>query len=146
MATVVSTHDGGRWRVGRRWVPWRFRRRRRSTSLDGVELPLDIASIADGPFVVIGVVAVIVLFAFTVVPMVLALIEISILVLLVAAGVLARVLLRRPWIVDVERLDAPGRTSWKVVGLRRSGELITALATQLQSGQPMTGLPDATRC
>ncbi|MBW3669772.1 MAG: hypothetical protein KY443_11240 [Actinobacteria bacterium] len=146
MATVVTTPDGGRWRVGRRWVPWRFRLRKPRSPLDDIELPLDIAVPFDGIFVIVGVVVAALAFGLLMVPVVIALVELTILVPLVAVGVLVRLLLRRPWIVDVERLDAYDRAGWEVVGWRRSGRLVTALATQLRSGQPLTGLPGATRC
>lgn len=146
MATVVQTPDGGRWRVGRRWVPWRFRLRKTKDAIDNLDLPLDGCLPLDDIFIGIGIVIAVVVFVVFLLPIVIALIELTLLLLLVAAGVLVRVLLRRPWIVDVQRLDAHGGSSWKVVGWRRSGELVTALATQLQSGQPMTGLPDATPC
>lgn len=149
MATVVETPDGGRWRVGRRWVPWRFRLRKPRSPLDdlgGADLPLELAGTVGGPFVIVGVVAAILLFALAAVPVLLAVVELTILAVLVAGGVVVRILLRRPWIVDVQRLDAYDGGSWEVVGWRRSGELATALATQLESGQPLTGLPDATRC
>lgn len=149
MATVVSTPDGGRWRVGRRWVPWRFRLRTSTAGLDDLgaaDLPLELAGAVGGPFVAIGVVIAILAAALVAVPVFLAVVELTILAVLVAGGVVVRLLLRRPWIVDVQRLDAYDGGSWEVVGWRRSGELVTALATQLQRGRPLTALPDATRC
>ncbi len=149
MATVVTTPDGGRWRVGRRWIPWRFRLRKPKSPLDdlgGVDVPLELADAVGGPFVIVGVVIAVLVAALTAVPVLLAVVELTILAVLIAGGVVVRILLRRPWIVDVERLDLNDAGSWEVVGWRRSGELVAALAAQLGSGQPLTGLPDATRC
>ena len=76
-------------------------------------------------FVVVLAIVAIVLFVLFVVPVLIALVEVVLLLLLVLAGVAARVALRRPWIVDARvRGDVGVPLSWKVVGWRRSGEVI----------------------
>ena len=52
-----------------------------------------------------------------------------------AAGILARGLLGRPWVVQARRRDrAADALSWRVVGLARSGRVIDEVALALQSG------------
>lgn len=138
---VVTTPGGTRWRIGRRWLPWEPRLRKVDETLDLADVPdgcmhLDL----DDIFVGIGILLALVLFVLFVVPVLIALAELLLLALLVVAGVLVRVLLRRPWIVDAIRDGTGERHSWKVVGWRRSGELVEALTTQISSGQAPRGL------
>ena len=132
--------------MGRRWLPWKPRLRRPPD----VDVPLDaIGFIDELPAFVAVVIAVAgaALFLFFIVPLLITLAEVLLLGLLVALGVLVRVLLRRPWIVDAVRLDRTERLSWKVVGWRRSGEVVDAVAGQLAAGQATpAALPDAAPC
>src|SRR5258708_21458936 len=53
----------------------------------------------------------------------------------VAAGILARGLLGRPWVVHARRSDgAENALSWGVVGLARSGRVIDEVALALGNG------------
>jgi hypothetical protein len=74
-------------------------------------------------------------FALVLIPLLLFGIELIIVGLLVAAGVLGRSLLGRPWIVEATcagQVEHP--LAWKVVGWRRSRRLVGQVAAQLSSG------------
>lgn len=94
----------------------------------------------------LGAVVVVVLFFVFVWPLLLVIVELVLLALLVLLGVVARVVLRRPWIVEATPASGPGRFRWKVVGLRRSGEVVDEVAAQLSAGIRSIQVPDAEPC
>jgi hypothetical protein len=69
-------------------------------------------------------------------PAVVLLVELILVVVLVGAGVLVRVLFRRPWLIDAEVQGPEGqdRLTWAVVGYRRSSEAVEEIADQLRRG------------
>jgi hypothetical protein len=70
-----------------------------------------------------------------VIPLLLFGIELILLALLVAAGITARTLLGRPWIVQAAPLIAKAEAlSWRVVGWRRSNRLIDEVVASLSAG------------
>jgi hypothetical protein len=154
VAVTVTAFDGRPWRVGRRWLPWRWGLRRPVRDLDNLPDPDAAGCLGDAIgealeafFVAILAIVAIVLFVVFVVPVLIALIEVVLLLLLVLAGVAARVVLRRPWIVDARvRGDVGVPLSWKVVGWRRSGEVIQEVATQLAAGPNVIAPRDAEPC
>ncbi len=106
--------------------------------LDGVPDLFDLIG-GDSPFAVIGavlaVIAVVVLAWLFLLPLLLALLDAVILIVLALAGVIGRVLLHRPWEIEV---SGPGQiVSWQVVGWRRSGQAIDQVTTRLRSGRPV---------
>jgi hypothetical protein len=134
MKRVVGP-DGSRWRVGRRWVPWEPKLRKVHENLDVPAPEGCFVDALDEILVVIGAVIAIVVFVVFVLPVLLLLAELLLLALLVLLGVLMRIFLRRPWIVDAVR-DATGqRHSWKVVGWRASGRLVERVTGQIATGQ-----------
>lgn len=144
MARTVSSPDGNRWYVRRVWLPWRptWRRRRKKVRLD-TDHPLEdaVGCVLDIETALIGVA--LLLAAYFVWPVLVALAE---LVLLALLGMLARVLLRRPWIVEATPATGRGRFRWKVVGWRRSGEVVDAVAERLSSGDRSVSVPGAEPC
>jgi len=118
----VTTTDGRALRIGRRWLPWRPRPR----DFSGVDIGMpgdDLGGV--GLSIVLGIV-----------PMLLAPVILLVLVLtgevvvaiaLLPLAVLTRVLLRRPWLVEV-RQHRHLLHSEKVVGWRPSGQRIRELA------------------
>jgi hypothetical protein len=80
-------------------------------------------------------------FALVLIPLLLFGIELIIVGLVVAAGVLGRALLQRPWVVQASPIgDGKSPLAWKVVGWRRSRRLIGEVAAQLESGlEPAPG-------
>jgi hypothetical protein len=155
---VITAADGERWKVSRRWTSrrgrldrwWRFRKPRKDG--DGFKVadifePLDyLGGALDGGLagiavVVVFSVVVIVLFALTafiILPILGVALEIAILVTLISSGVLGRVVLRRPWIIDVQNADRPELSrTYEVKGWLRSRRAIDEIKGLLVSG----GLP-----
>jgi hypothetical protein len=70
-----------------------------------------------------------------IVPLLLFGIELVLLGLLVATGIVGRTLLGRPWIIHAWSPTAQaGDLSWRVVGWRRSNRVIDEVATALRAG------------
>jgi hypothetical protein len=137
----------GVWHVRRRWAPrhlgrqtlWhrftdRFRRVRERT-VDGVDAAPDgcIDGIGEGIVAFLAIIAAVVFLIFVGIPLLVALGELLFLVLLIVAGIVGRVLFRRPWWVDAA---APGGAhfEWSVVGWRRSGRAVQLVADRLAAG------------
>ena len=79
------------------------------------------------------------------VPLLLAILDLLLLALLTALGIAARIVFRRPWIVEA---DGPTghRVRWRVVGWRASGATVDAAAEALAHGAavpPGYETPDA---
>jgi hypothetical protein len=94
----------------------------------------EIGALEDIPVALLLVVGTIVVLV-VLIPLLLFGIELILLGLAVAAGILARGLLGRPWVVQATHRDgsAAGR-GWRVVGLARSGRVIDEVALALGSG------------
>jgi hypothetical protein len=77
----------------------------------------------------------IVVVVLVVIPLLLFGIELILLGAVIAAGVFARTLLGRPWIVEAMPLDGDaGCLRWHVVGWRRSSRVIDEVAASLTAG------------
>lgn len=64
--------------------------------------------------------------------------DIALILLVAAAGVVARVLFRRPWVVEAHEEGRVGeRREWLVIGWRASGRVIEEVAVALESGLPL---------
>jgi hypothetical protein len=159
--TLVTSPDGRAWKVRRRWVErplpnLRHRFRRGQEEVKG-ESVLDGLLIADategwaflGIAVAIGIVVVILL------PLLGVALELIALLLVLVYGLFARVVLRRPWIVEaVDAGDVDERAAFAVKGWRDSSaalrELRTALAStgppeRLSVGRPLATKPSGRR-
>jgi len=148
MATTILSPDGRQWQVRRRLVPrlgaetvlGRLRRRIRGT-LDKTRSAGNALDVADGCLsfdldavaVVIIVVVAVLLAVFVVIPLLVAIVDLVILVVVAVLGVLARIVLRRPWVVEAASADGE-RHHWRVVGWRRSGERRDHIAQMLSAG------------
>ncbi|MFS3128280.1 hypothetical protein ACLM5J_07720 [Nocardioides sp. Bht2] len=92
--------DGQRWRVTRRWVPWR----RRNRNIDATDLAV---GFGDDPIsLVLGVLALIVLLPALLVGVV-AVLEMLLLIVLLPVVLVARVFFGRRWYVEVRREFRP---------------------------------------
>ena len=139
----VRSLDGREWTVRRRWLPrhdgfasWWERRRaeRRGARDDGswwhaLDIPVDLEGLALGAIAV----AVLVAFVFLGIPLLLALLDVLVILLLAVVGVVTRVLFRRPW--TVEAVSGQDRVERQVVGWRRAGEEVALLAHAVEHGQ-----------
>ena len=120
----VTAPDGREWKVGRQWLPRRVRVR---PDLD----PFDFATFDDaGAGIVVGLALALALFVALL--LLAPLLELLILLVLLAGGVIARVVFRRPWHV-IARSGREERR-WPVKGFRASGERVQEIAAALASG------------
>ena len=147
----MTSPDGVQWRVGRRWltrrVGWSWRRRGDIASeglFQFLSTPSDLGDLGSGEgllWLAAAVAAVLIL-----VPILFFGIELIIVGALLAAGLLSRVVLRRPWLIEARSSDplTPGRAiEWQVRGWRRSSRLIDQVASDLADGRepPQPSLP-----
>jgi len=159
--SIVISPDGRRWRTRRRWVERpvpslreRFRRGRKEVDGEGVLDGLIVVDATEGwaflgIAIAIGIVVVILL------PLLGIALELIALLLVLVYGLFARVVLRRPWIVEtVEVGNAEERVAFAVKGWRDSGaalrELRSALAStgppeRLNVGRPLATKPAGRR-
>jgi ABC-type antimicrobial peptide transport system permease subunit len=133
----VRTPSGEDWQVGRRWITrglprWRKVPAGRTTgealSLPDIGGPEDLViSIA----VILGAIVV----AAILIPLLLFGIELILLGFAIAAAILGRGLLGRPWIVQARREgESTPKLAWQVSGWRGSARLIDEVATALAAG------------
>jgi hypothetical protein len=94
--------------------------RRRAADLGDVADPGCAGDVVDGLVAFVVIVAVVLFLIFVGIPFLVALGELVLIVVLAVAGVVGRVLFRRPWMVDA--VDPAGaHHAWSVVGFRASG-------------------------
>jgi hypothetical protein len=150
-AKRVVAPDGRVWTVGRRWIGDRPRLRRErepdSTGVGGGDegsLWGDLLAIDDitPAGIVAGLaitVALILVFAVAW-PLVAVALEVVVVVLAAAVGLVGRLLFRRPWTVYARA--EPRRLEWHVPGWRASGELIDEIAERLAGGEDPRQIED----
>jgi hypothetical protein len=115
MAAHATDPRGARWRVGIRWLPWplRFRGDARLDPADADWLPFELG--AGGSLTLLLIVVGVILLLTLALPIVIFAVEIVILAVLAAAGLVGRVILRRPWTI-VARSDRGEVRQWRVRG------------------------------
>jgi hypothetical protein len=141
---IVTSPDGDRWRVKRRWMnrplPTLRGRWGRRDGETAVARGLDVVSI-DPTESILATVAgfvLIVLIVFFFLPLIGVAFELGLVLLLFSSGILGRVVLRRPWIVEAANLNHPDRsTAFAVKGWRRSEGAIETLEREIAA----TGSP-----
>jgi Zn-dependent protease with chaperone function len=139
-----------RWRaLARRFGGWRRRRKDAGGSGGGWDLPFpDVNGLdGDGCLVAIGVVLAIIVFGllfwWLLLPLLLLFLDLVAVVLLLVIGIVARVLFRRPWIVQATAITGETVTV-NVVGWRRALRRRDELAEQLRHGlTPDDAVPPA---
>lgn len=140
-ARTVRAPSGQEWHVGRRWIKrriphWRKVRIGKVSAGDAAEVLTipDFGGLDDIGAAILIVAAAFVV-AIVVVPLLLFGIELIALGLVVAAGIVGRTLLGRPWVVQATPSDDRVHVlTWRVVGWRRSAHLIAEVATSLETG------------
>lgn len=141
----------GNWQVHRRWTPRRLRpdsvwQRLKNRSRKG-RRALDYADAASPPGgcgidLLEGIVVVIFLllalvFIFMVgIPLLIAIGELVILLLLVIIGLISKVLFRRPWTIDATSPENE-ITEWHVIGWRKSVMARDYVADRIRIGAPL---------
>jgi hypothetical protein len=87
-----------------------------------------------GALVVVAIIAALLI----VIPLVFFGVELIILGVVLAAGVVGRVLFRQPWLIEARTNDplTPGRQlEWHITGWRKSQELIETVISDLEAGR-----------
>lgn len=115
----------------------RFHRRYRQT----VRRTSDVADadpgcldvLGEGVAVAVVVIVVVAAAIFVGIPLLVAVVDLVIVVLLALLGLVARVVLRRPWTVEARAEDGTA-LDWRVAGWRASGERITEVEQLLAAG------------
>jgi hypothetical protein len=117
-----------------RWRKARMGKIRPGDAAEAVFTVPDVGGLDDIGAAMLVLLAVVVL-AIVVIPLLLFGIELILLGLLVAAGVVGRTLLRRPWIVQATPIaTAAEELSWRVVGWRRSARAVDEVTASLGAG------------
>jgi hypothetical protein len=141
--TRVVAPDGVEWRVGRRWLarrPRLNRPRRREIAAESLNHlgsgwpDLENVDLGEGLLIAAAVVALLLIL----IPVLFFGIELIVLGMLLAAGVITHTVLGQPWVIEASSTDplAPGRhLEWRVRGWRRSGKLIAQIASDLSAGR-----------
>jgi len=150
MAVSVVSPDGRNWIVRRRLAPrlgaeslWgRFHKRYRKA----VEQTGDVADVdpgcldvvGEGIVAAIGVIIVVLVLIFIAIPLLVAIVDFVIVIGIALLGIGARIVLRRPWVVEA---SAGGGLTfrWRVVGWKASGERVDEIAKQIAAGATPTG-------
>jgi hypothetical protein len=147
VATEVLAPDGARWRVRRRWLGGRSLPRWRGMRGGDVgDSVLDLFGSLGGDNIlgtiafVAALAAAVALLVFFLLPLAILLVELLVFLLLVALGIAARVLLRRPWLLEAD--DGVMTRRWVVSGWRASQEALAEIAAALERGDAQV-LPSA---
>lgn len=139
----MKSPDGRSWKVRRRWVErplpnLRERWRRSRKEVDGEDV-FDGLLVLDGAegFGAVGLaigIGIVILILF---PLLGVALELIALLLVLVYGIFARVVLRRPWIVDaVDVEDAEERVAFAVEGWRDSSAALRELRTAIAAAGP----------
>ena len=131
--------DGVEWRVGRRWSTRRFgwtwkRRGVAADAVSGLGQGVGGVDLQQGALVVLAALAA----ALIVIPLLFFGVELIILGVLLAGGVVGRVLLRQPSVIEARSSDplTSGRQlEWRVIGWRKSEKLIGQTVSDLAAGR-----------
>ena len=166
---TVTTPGGHGWRVRRVWAPrlggeglWNgFRRRTRvsrrvASEAGDVADPGCVGDLLDDLIAIVVIAAVVAFTLLVAIPLLMAILDVMLLALLTVLGIGARIVFRRPWVVEarsttpvpVDARDGDGgptaapttelrRHTWRVVGWRASGDMVDAVANVLAHGNPL---------
>jgi hypothetical protein len=142
---VVSSPDGDRWKIKRRWLDRPVPRIRESIRAADDRSPVDrgldlwaIPDVSDGLPAAIGIAIAAVVLIFVFLPLIGIVLELAILIVLLCSGIVGKVFLRRPWVIEVIDLDNPERSSlFAVGGWQQSQRAMGALAQRI----PVSGVP-----
>ncbi len=140
----MTSPDGAHWRVRRRWLDRplpdlrkRFSEYREENTGEGMFDGFWFIDSGDSPWVGIALAAGVLVLVFVLLPLIGVAIELMLLALLLGSGLVGRVVLRRPWTVEAENLDAAeSSASYAVKGWGRSGRAVTEVATAIRASAP----------
>lgn len=130
--------DNREWRVARRWLPWKPRVRGPFRDAvhasDGFDVGFGLADGPSGIVVAIGATIAFVLFVVFLLPLLLTALEIVVVLALLPVFVVARLVLRKPWIIVARTKGPPPeeRTA-SASGWRGSTEVMEELIQDIRS-------------
>lgn len=138
----IVAPDGVEWRVGRQWMTPGPRFRHRKGARASGSLPkLGSMPVPDPGGLDLGqelfAIAAIVAAVLVLIPLLFFGLELIILGVLLAAGILARTLLGQPWVIEARSTDPVSperRLEWRVRGWRKSQTLISEVVAELATG------------
>jgi hypothetical protein len=137
----VTAPDGRRWTLGRHWLP--RRRRFKKADLDFPDMPspdgADDLGIIGAILLAIVTVFLAIFLALLLFNVIALAIELTIVIVVGLAGLIGRVVFRRPWIVFARSGDA--RLEYPVVGYFNSRRKLQELAGQLSLGAQLEPAP-----
>ncbi len=97
-----------------------------------------IPDVSDGLPAAIGIAIAAVVLIFVFLPLIGIVLELAILIVLLCSGIVGKVFLRRPWVIEVVNLNEPERsTLFAVGGWQQSQHAMEALAQRI----PVSGVP-----
>jgi ABC-type multidrug transport system fused ATPase/permease subunit len=143
--SIVRGPDGVRWRVRRRWLDrslpslrQRWRRNKEEREPDsGSALDFLGIDLLDGTTIGIAIIAVVFLVVFVLMPLIGIALELIVLLVLFLSSLVARVVLRRPWVVEaVMAGDPQERVAFAVKGWRQSSQALRELRAAIPAGGP----------
>jgi hypothetical protein len=149
---VVTSPDGDRWRIKRHWLDRPVPKIREAIQAADDRSPVDrgldlwaIPDVSDGLPAAIGIAIAAVILILVFLPLIGIVLEVAILLLLLCSGIVGKVFLRKPWVIEVVNLENPERSSlFAVGGWQQSQRAIEALVQRIPvSGVPQ-GIPEGT--
>ena len=143
---TVTSPDGDRWRVRRRWMdrPLPSLRERFRKNKEGREPEADSAmdlglgfDLLSGTMTGTVIIGVVLLLVFVLMPLIGIALELLVLALLFGSSLVGRILFRRPWTVEAVKVGDPQeRVAFAVKGWRQSSQALSELRTAIQAAGP----------
>jgi hypothetical protein len=121
-------------RLGGESLWTRFRRRVARVAKRMGDFAPDLLGVGgDSILVALLVIVVSLLLVFVGIPVLIAILDLAIVLLVATVGIVARLLFRRPWIIEAVSDDGTTR-AWRVVGWRASSRMLTDIEQGLRIG------------
>jgi hypothetical protein len=147
VSRTVTTPGGRAWLVRHRWVPrlggdtlWARLRKRLHQVWQRLDVPDPgcFELFGEGIIAALALAIGVLILVFIVLPLVVAVLDLVIVVILAVGGLVARVVFRRPWIVEA-RADDGQVHRWPVAGWAASRRCRAEIEEALASGAPLPG-------
>jgi hypothetical protein len=143
---TVTSPDGGRWRVRRRWLDRplpslreRFRKNKEEREPEA-DSAMDLGAgfdLLSGTMTGVVIVGAVLLVVLVLMPLIGIALELIVLALLFGSSLVGRVVFRRPWTVEAVKVDDPQeRVAFAVKGWRQSGQALSELRTAIPAAGP----------
>ena len=140
MARTIVGPDQRRWRIRRRWLPWKPRKRSEWWDFEPGFLDLANLDFLDSPLAFVALLFIAIILGAVLVfllPFLVTALEVLIVFVLMPLFVVARVAFRTPWIIVADTQGPPQEERVRAVsGWRKSGQAMEELAREIQLGAP----------